>query len=48
VVEGKIVGKIGHGLLALVGVGHDDTDQEADGWLTKPQNCGFFKMTRAK
>lgn len=32
-VEDKIVGQIGNGLLLLVGVGEDDTDEDID-WLT--------------
>jgi len=31
-VGGKIIGKIDHGVLVLVGVGHDDTDEDAR-WL---------------
>lgn len=33
-VEGEIIGKIEKGLLALVGIGHDDTKQDID-WLAE-------------
>lgn len=33
-VDGKIIGQIGRGFVALVGVGHDDTDEQAL-WLAQ-------------
>jgi D-tyrosyl-tRNA(Tyr) deacylase len=47
-VEGKIVGKIGHGLLALVGVGHDDTDQEARWLADKTAELRIFQDDQNK
>ncbi len=47
-VEGKIVGKIGYGLLALVGVGHDDTDQEARWLANKTAELRIFQDDQDK
>ncbi len=33
-VDGQTVGQIGHGILALIGVGHDDTHEDAK-WLAE-------------
>jgi D-tyrosyl-tRNA(Tyr) deacylase len=33
-VEGKVVGSIGKGILCLVGIGRDDTDEDAE-WCSR-------------
>ena len=47
-VDGKIVGQIGHGLLALVGVGHGDTDDEARWLADKTAELRIFPDDQGK
>lgn len=42
-VEGKIVGEIGEGLLILLGVGPDDTEENADTLIKKICNLRIFR-----
>ncbi len=42
-VDGKVVGKIGPGLVVLVGVGHDDTDEVADAMADKAVDLRIFR-----
>lgn len=42
-VDGRVVGEIGAGLLAFVGVGHSDTDSEADGLASKAVDLRIFR-----
>ena len=41
-VDGRVVGAIGHGLLALLGVGRDDTDRDADYMAGKIRDLRLF------
>lgn len=47
-VEGKIVGKIGHGLLALVGVAHGDSETEARWLADKTVDLRIFQDDQDK
>ena len=47
-VDEKIVGRIGHGLLALVGVGHDDTEEEARWLANKTAELRIFQDDHGK
>lgn len=42
-VEGRVVGSIGHGLAALVGVGHADTPEIADALAAKCVDLRIFR-----
>lgn len=42
-VEGELVGEIGRGLVILVGVGHNDTEQNADFLADKAANLRIFE-----
>lgn len=42
-VDRKLVGTIGHGLVALVGVGQDDTEAEADQLANKAVELRIFR-----
>ena len=42
-VKGKVAARIGHGLLALIGVGHDDTDADARSMATKVVELRIFR-----
>ncbi len=42
-VEGKATGDIGHGLLVLLGVGHGDTEEQADYLLDKITHLRIFE-----
>lgn len=45
-VDGEIVGKIGKGFLVLIGVGREDTKEDADWYLKKAS--GDFVFLRMK
>ena len=47
-VDGKIVGEIGAGLMALLGVGKDDTDDDAKYIADKIANLRIFEDDRGK
>ena len=47
-VKGKIVGKIGHGLLALVGVAHGDSENEARWLADKTVELRIFQDDQGK
>jgi D-tyrosyl-tRNA(Tyr) deacylase len=47
-VEGRVVGKIGSGLVVLVGVGHDDTDEVIDTMADKAVNLRIFRDDAGK
>lgn len=47
-VEGKITGEIGRGLVLLVGVTHDDTEQDADWLADKVVGLRIFEDPEAK
>lgn len=47
-VDGKIVGKIGKGLLVLVGVANDDTKETADKFLKKMLGLRIFEDENGK
>lgn len=47
-VDGKIVGEIGHGLLSLVGVGHDDTEDDARWLANKTVELRIFQDSQQK
>jgi len=47
-VEGKVVGSIGHGLVVLLGVGIDDTEQEAAWMADKTANLRIFEDLEGK
>lgn len=47
-VDGKITGKIGHGLLILLGVGPDDTEKNADELVKKICNLRIFTDSQDK
>lgn len=47
-VEGEIVGEIGPGILALIGVTHTDTETEAKKLADKIANLRIFEDTEAK
>ena len=48
VVDGNIVGKIGHGLVVLVGVGHTDTEADADTLAGKVVELRIFRDDEGK
>ena len=43
-VDGEIVGKIGKGFLVLIGVGREDTREDADWYLKKLLDFVFLRM----
>ena len=47
-VEGRVVGQIGPGLMILVGVGHDDTEQVADQMASKAVDLRIFRDADGK
>ena len=47
-VDGKVVGSIGSGLLILVGVGHDDTDEIAASLAGKAVDLRIFRDDQGK
>lgn len=47
-VDGQAVGKIGPGLVVLVGVGHDDTDEVADAMADKAVDLRIFRDDAGK
>lgn len=47
-VEGKIVGKIGKGLVVFLGIKHDDTEQDADYLVDKLINLRVFDDNSGK
>jgi len=47
-VNGKVVSRIGRGLLLLVGVTHDDTEQTADTLARKAANLRIFEDDAGK
>jgi D-tyrosyl-tRNA(Tyr) deacylase len=46
--DGRVVGKIGPGLVVLVGVGHDDTDGIADAMADKAVDLRIFRDDAGK
>jgi len=42
-VDGKIVGEIGKGFMILLGVGHEDTEEQADYLADKIANMRIFE-----
>lgn len=47
-VDGRVVGSIGTGLMALVGVGHDDNDAVADALAAKAVDLRIFRDDNGK
>ena len=47
-VEGDVVGEIGHGLAVLVGVGEDDTEEDAEYMAAKVCGLRVFEDDRGK
>ena len=47
-VNGKTVGKIGHGFLVLIGITHSDTENEADYLVKKLCNLRIFEDEKGK
>ncbi|WP_062234215.1 D-aminoacyl-tRNA deacylase [Fictibacillus sp. FJAT-27399] len=47
-VEGKVVGQIGHGLMLLVGVTHEDTEKDAAFLAEKAVNLRIFEDDQQK
>jgi len=47
-VDGVEVGRIGHGLLILVGVGHDDSDTKVEALAEKVANLRIFEDHEGK
>lgn len=47
-VDGKVTGEIGHGLLLLVGITHDDTDTELEWMAHKLSQLRVFNDTHGK
>lgn len=47
-VEGDVVGKIGKGFLILLGVGHDDTEAQADKLWSKVSKMRIFEDENGK
>lgn len=47
-VEGRVVGAIGKGYAILLGVGHGDTEAEAERLWRKIAKCAFSKTPRAR
>ncbi len=47
-VDGKVVGEIGTGLLVLLGVGHDDTEHDADFLVRKLTELRIFEYDQGK
>src|SRR5690554_3776685 len=48
VVDGQVVGRIGAGLVVLLGVGHQDTEQDADYLAEKIVNLRIFPDEQGK
>ena len=47
-VDGEIVGKIGKGFLVLIGVGREDTKEDADWYLKKLLGLRIFEDENGK
>lgn len=47
-VEGKMVGSIGHGFLVFIGVGEEDTREEADKYIKKLLGLRIFQDENGK
>ncbi len=47
-VDGSVVGRIGHGLVMLVGVGRDDTEADADKLAEKSVHLRIFNDEQGK
>lgn len=47
-VDGRVAGKIGPGLVVLVGVGHDDTDEVAEAMAGKTVDLRVFRDDAGK
>ncbi len=47
-VDGQIVGQIGHGLLALVGIGHGDTEKQVRWMADKTAELRIFEDDQGK
>lgn len=47
-VDGEYTGKIKNGYLVLIGVGHEDTKEEADKYIRKMTIYAFSKMRMGK
>lgn len=47
-VDGKVSGEIGHGLLLLVGITHNDTEAELDWMVNKLSGLRIFSDTHGK
>jgi D-tyrosyl-tRNA(Tyr) deacylase len=47
-VAGEVVGEIGPGLLAFVGIGHGDTEEHADYLVEKMMNLRLFEDAGGK
>lgn len=47
-VDGNITGKIGHGLLILVGYTHSDTDTDIEKWVKKVLQMRIFNDEQGK
>jgi D-tyrosyl-tRNA(Tyr) deacylase len=47
-VDGKVTGSVGSGLCVLVGVGHDDTDEDAEWMADKVVDLRIFEDEQGK
>lgn len=47
-VNGEITGRIGQGLMVLVGVTHEDTEKDAQYLADKVAACAFSRTGKAK
>jgi D-tyrosyl-tRNA(Tyr) deacylase len=47
-VEGEVVGRIGPGLMVLVGVGHDDDEARADAFAGRVADLRIFRDSEGK
>ena len=47
-VDGEYTGKIKNGYLVLIGVGHEDTKEEADKYIRKMINLRIFEDENGK
>ena len=47
-VAGEVTGKIGPGLMILIGVREDDTEKDLRYMAEKPRTCASLRMRREK
>ena len=47
-VSGEIAGEIGAGILALLGIGPEDSVEDVSTWRKKPSTCEYSRTKPAK